>query len=366
MESERRSSSPVFDMELAPRRMALLRSKLATSFRKYRIKIVDCYMVEEEVDTVFKCSVCYTAYDEVSDNHLLCLPYCSHCICTTCFIDLIKAEERQNFRVQVIDDETDMYENDDDRCYFTCGSFSHKFFRCPNCRMGHLVDRDMFLDLELQVRNIFLERDNMDKECHKVKYLNVVREMTDLIEKKREVEKERDSVKSELEMLGKEIGRLESENRDLREKIEKDKEYYRSSLGSLDFYRAFYCDQNIIVKMGRKLDDLTKKLAVVGRPRNRKRKKRSNDDCDVDVKDDNTQNGGEKRAKIMGGRRSKGNMVKRDEVGNVVTVYETSLSSSLSEDDSVSTFCSDIEKHNYGIDVSVSKIVKNIDDYTLP
>ena len=362
MDSGRRSPSPTFDIQLAPRRLSLLRSKLATSFRKYKIKIVDCYMVEEEADTLFKCSVCYTAYDEVSDNHLLCLPYCNHCVCTTCFIDLIKVEERRNFRVQVIDEETDTYGNDDDNCYFTCGSFSHKFFRCPNCRMGHMVDRDMFIDLELQVRNIFLERDNMDKESHKVKYLKVVKEMSDLIEKKREVEKERDSVKSELEIWRKEIERLESENSELRRKIEKDKEYYRSSLCSLDFYRAFYCDQNIIVKMGAKLDDLTKKLAVVGRPRNRKRKKRSNDDGD-DVKDDSIRNGGEKRAKLMGRRGSKGNLVKKDEVGNVVTVYETSLSSS-SGDDSVSTFCSDVEKHTYGIDVSVSKFVNNIDDYT--
>ena len=193
-------------------------------------------------------------YDTINgDQHLLRLPYCNHCLCASCFIQTINMSKADNFRVQVRDEDSDTFDEENDNSFFTCGSFSHRFFKCPFCRMGHLVDRAMFEDIKLHVRNMFLERDNMDKETDKVRYLTVMTDCVELAEQKRALEDEKERLKTDLENGRKEIDRLEAENSELKRKVEKDKEFYRSSLHSLDFYRAFYCEQNIIVTMGKKL-----------------------------------------------------------------------------------------------------------------
>ena len=362
MDQEIRSASPIFDEAAVPQRLALLKSRLASVFKKYKIKIVDDVMVEEDDDCLYKCMVCYSTYESLDEGlHLLRLPYCDHCLFANCFIRIIETSDSDanDLRVQVRSEETGTFDNNN--AYFMLGTFSHKFFKCPFCRMGHLIDQDVFMDIELHVRNLLLEKDNMDKESHKVRYLKALKDCGELMEKKRELQNEVDKLKEELNNKREEMEKMEKENSDLKSKMERDKEFYGRSLASLNFYRAFYCDQNIIVKMGKRIDELTEKLGVIGLPKSRKRKREGrNKDAEGDY------NVG-KRAKRGRESSSGEGKLKRGKDGNVVLIYESSLSPSSpsgSEASEASTFCSDVEKHSYGVDVSVKKYIENINEYT--
>ena len=152
--------------------------------------------------------VCLEKYSVLKfSSQLICLPYCDHTVCGDDFVKLIESSDRRNFRLQMLhesgdSDNSDEYE-DSTLLAYSYGTLSHTYFKCPICRMGHLIDNKLFDNIKTSIRVYNLEIESIEFETFRSKNVSLEKDLKEAYENFKKIEKENENLRTDAECLSK-------------------------------------------------------------------------------------------------------------------------------------------------------------------